>query len=154
MVWMIVLGDVVHSFSDGVAIGGAYAKSFYGGLGTTVAIVFHEIPHGVGDFAVMVTADLSYTRSFLLLSFVMGPMYLGMMIGATLSQLVDLTRLIFAITAGMFMFVALVEMLPRILESQPKEESKWKIPAFHSSGIFLGMLTMLGIAILEGKLSN
>ena len=50
VVWMIILGDAVHSFSDGVAIGGAYAKSFYGGLGTTVAIVFHEVPHGVGTF--------------------------------------------------------------------------------------------------------
>ena len=50
VVWMIILGDAVHSFSDGVAIGGAYAKSFYSGLGTTVAIVFHEVPHGVGTF--------------------------------------------------------------------------------------------------------
>ena len=42
------VGDAVHLFTDGIAIGGAYAKSFYGGLGTTVAIVCHEVPHCVG----------------------------------------------------------------------------------------------------------
>jgi hypothetical protein len=42
------IGDVIHSFTDGIAVGGAYAKSFYGGLGTTIAIVCHEVPHCVG----------------------------------------------------------------------------------------------------------
>ena len=48
MMFLRHIGDVVHLFTDGIAIGGAYAKSFYGGLGTTVAIVCHEVPHCVG----------------------------------------------------------------------------------------------------------
>ena len=41
-------GDAIHSFIEGIAIGGGYAKSFYGGVGTTIAIVCHEVPHCVG----------------------------------------------------------------------------------------------------------
>ena len=46
------LGDAVHFFTDGIAIGCAYAKSFYGGLGTTVAITCHEVPHCIGKLSI------------------------------------------------------------------------------------------------------
>lgn len=65
----------------------------------------------LGDFAVMVAAGLSISRSLVLLSIVLVPMYLGMILGATLGHVMDLTRFIFAVTAGMFLFISLVEMV-------------------------------------------
>lgn len=154
IIWMIVIGDAVHSFTDGIAIGGAYAKSFYGGLGTTVAIVCHEVPHCVGDFAVMVTTGLTYAKSLFLLTVVMLPMYLGMILGATLSQLMDLTRVIFAISAAMFLFISLTELLPGLLNSRSEGKNRRYLSVLHSVGILLGMIGMLVIAVTEGKLSS
>ena len=46
--WLIILGDAVHNFADGLALGAAIAQSIALGLGTMVALVFHEIPHELG----------------------------------------------------------------------------------------------------------
>ena len=52
--WMILIGDGVHNFMDGVAIGGVFSQPFpdglYGGIMTSIAILIHEIPHELGEF--------------------------------------------------------------------------------------------------------
>ena len=46
-------GDFIHNFTDGLAIGVSYVADFKMGLVTTLAMFFHEIPHEVGDFAIL-----------------------------------------------------------------------------------------------------
>lgn len=46
--WMVILGDGIHNFSDGLAIGAAYANSMTGGISTTIAVFCHELPHEIG----------------------------------------------------------------------------------------------------------
>lgn len=48
-----VTGDLIHNFTDGLAIGVSYVADFKTGLITTAAMFFHEIPHEVGDFAIL-----------------------------------------------------------------------------------------------------
>lgn len=48
-----MLGDLVHNFTDGLSIGVSYLVDFKMGLVTTMAMFFHEIPHEVGDFAIL-----------------------------------------------------------------------------------------------------
>ena len=48
LVWMILLGDAVHNFMDGVAIGTAFADDTLGGISTSIAIFCHEVPHELG----------------------------------------------------------------------------------------------------------
>ena len=47
--WMVILGDGIHNLSDGLAIGAAFAGSMSGGIGTTVAVMCHELPHEIGE---------------------------------------------------------------------------------------------------------
>ena len=65
----------------------------------------------LGDFGVMIKTGLTHEKSLLLITVVMLPVYAGMIMWATLSQLMDLTRLIFAITAAMFLFISLTELV-------------------------------------------
>ena len=44
----MVVGDAVHNFADGLALGAAISESLAIGLGTMLAITFHEIPHELG----------------------------------------------------------------------------------------------------------
>ncbi|XP_053155742.1 zinc transporter ZIP5 isoform X2 [Hemicordylus capensis] len=43
--WMVILGDGIHNFTDGLAIGAAFSDGLSGGLSTTVAVFCHELPH-------------------------------------------------------------------------------------------------------------
>ena len=46
--WLMVVGDAVHNFADGLALGAAISESLALGIGTMLAITFHEIPHELG----------------------------------------------------------------------------------------------------------
>jgi zinc transporter ZupT len=46
--WMVILGDGIHNFCDGLAIGAAFTNSITGGFSTSVAIFCHELPHEIG----------------------------------------------------------------------------------------------------------
>ena len=48
LIWMIVFGEVLHTATDGLAIGAAFSYSAADGLSTSLAVLFHEIPHAVG----------------------------------------------------------------------------------------------------------
>lgn len=47
--YVITLGDAVHNFADGLAVGAAFASSWKTGLATSLAVFCHELPHELGE---------------------------------------------------------------------------------------------------------
>jgi len=51
---LIICGDAIHNFSDGIALGASISQSLALGISTALAIVFHEIPHELGKVSSIV----------------------------------------------------------------------------------------------------
>ncbi|KAK2839521.1 hypothetical protein Q5P01_013261 [Channa striata] len=145
--WMVIMGDGMHNFSDGMAIGAAFSANLTGGISTSVAVFCHELPHELGDFAVLLKAGMTVKQAIVynLLSALMA--YVGMLIGTAVGQYThNVTNWIFAITAGMFLYVALVDMLPEMLHGDSEDHKRCQLGHFILQN--LGMLTGFGIMLL------
>jgi zinc and cadmium transporter len=62
--WMILIGDGLHNFTDGILIAAAFLADPSLGLVTGLAIIAHEIPQEIGDFIVLLNAGFSRTRAY------------------------------------------------------------------------------------------
>jgi len=62
--WMILLGDAMHNFTDGILIAAAFLANPELGIVTALAIVAHEIPQEIGDFIVLLNAGFSRLRAY------------------------------------------------------------------------------------------
>uniref|UniRef100_A0A6J0UX97 Zinc transporter ZIP10 n=1 Tax=Pogona vitticeps TaxID=103695 RepID=A0A6J0UX97_9SAUR len=155
--WMVIMGDGIHNFSDGLAIGAAFSAGLTGGISTSIAVFCHELPHELGDFAVLLKAGMTVKQAIVynLLSAMMA--YVGMLIGTAVGQYANnITLWIFAITAGMFLYVALVDMLPEMLHGDGDNEEHGYCPVgqfiLQNLGLVLGFAIMLVIALYEDKI--
>ncbi|XP_029450570.1 zinc transporter ZIP5 isoform X2 [Rhinatrema bivittatum] len=153
--WMVILGDGIHNFTDGLAIGAAFSGGISSGLGTTVAVFCHELPHELGDFAVLLQAGMPIRKVVLfnLVSAFLG--YLGMLVGTAVSQSsAKITSWVFAVTAGIFLYVALVDMLPEMLQQAKACSGKGQMRNFflRSLGFLLGVGIMVCIALFEEQM--
>ncbi|XP_040213017.1 zinc transporter ZIP10 [Rana temporaria] len=155
--WMVIMGDGMHNFSDGLAIGAAFSAGLTGGISTSVAVFCHELPHELGDFAVLLKAGMTVKQAIVynVLSAMMA--YIGMLIGTAVGQYANnITLWIFAVTAGMFLYVALVDMLPEMLHGDGENEEHGHCPVgqfiLQNLGLLLGFAIMLVIALYEDKI--
>ncbi|XP_032824595.1 zinc transporter ZIP5-like [Petromyzon marinus] len=151
--WMVIMGDGLHNFTDGLAIGAAFSSSVTVGLSTSIAVLCHEVPHELGDFAVLLRAGMSLRRAvfYNLLSALLG--YLGMAIGVAVGRhLRSFTLWIFALTAGCFLYVALVSMLPELRADGrgPKGLGRFLL---QNAGLLLGFAIMFLIALFEDSIA-
>ncbi|EHA98967.1 Zinc transporter ZIP10 [Heterocephalus glaber] len=155
--WMVIMGDGIHNFSDGLAIGAAFSAGLTGGISTSIAVFCHELPHELGDFAVLLKAGMTVKQAIVynLLSAMMA--YVGMLIGTAVGQYANnITLWIFAVTAGMFLYVALVDMLPEMLHGDGDSEEHGFCPVgqfvLQNLGLLFGFAIMLIIALYEDKI--
>jgi len=113
--YMNLAADAVHNFIDGMIIGGSYLVSPAVGFTTTVAIVFHEIPHELGNFFVLLHARFTVRKALLynLISAVFAILgsITALLIG---SQVAGFSRYIVPFAAGGFIYIAGSDLVPEL----------------------------------------
>ena len=110
---MIVVGDTVHNFVDGILIAAAFLQSPELGLITAIAIVAHEIPQEVGDFLVLLNSGYSRARAFAMnLLSSCGTVIGGVLGYFTLAGFEDWEPTLLGIVAASMIYVAVADLIP------------------------------------------
>ncbi|XP_067930175.1 zinc transporter ZIP6-like [Watersipora subatra] len=149
---MVVMGDRLHNFTDGLAIGAAFASSFSGGMSTSLAVLCHELPHELGDFAMLLKTGMSMKQAYMCNLMSASLQCLGVIIGVLIGNVTSATQWLFAFAGGIFLFVGLVDMLPEIKKNDNKRP--WKLLLLQNFGLICGFVCMLLIATFETDIAN
>lgn len=113
--YLVLLGDGLHNFIDGVVIAASFAASPELGIATTVAVTVHEVPKEIADFSILMSGGFDF-RTALLLNFATGLMaLLGPVVFFALEGAVT-HHLAWFMTgaAGMFIYVAGTDLIPQL----------------------------------------
>ena len=112
---LILIGDSVHNFLDGILIASAFLADFSLGIVTALAVIAHEIPQELGDFAILIKSGYSRSRALFynLLTSV------ALIIGATLawfwlSEFSNFIPYLLTFTAASFIYVAVSDLMPAL----------------------------------------
>ena len=110
---LIVVGDTIHNFVDGVLIAAAFLQSVELGVVTAVAIIAHEIPQEVGDFLILLHSGYTRVRALAMNLLSSTATVAGGVIGYFSLQLIDgLEPILLGVVAASMIYVAVADLIP------------------------------------------
>lgn len=139
---LIIIGDTVHNFLDGVVISATFLVSIPLGIVTTWAVFAHEIPQEIGDFGLMLHKGLS--RKMIIAVNILSAVValLGAIITYLLGNILEAYIPIFlALTAGFFIYIAASDLIPEI-----HYEKSRKFAVVKSLLLLLGVI-LIGVSV-------
>jgi len=110
---LILLGDAVHNFFDGIVIAASFLSAPTLGVSTALAVVAHEVPQEVGDFAILLHSGYGKGRAlgYNLLSSATTPAA-AVIAYFALSAIQPLVPYVLAISAASFLYIAMSDLVP------------------------------------------
>ena len=161
--YLNLIADFTHNITDGLALSSSFYASPTLGATTTVAVFFHEIPHEVGDFALLIQSGFS-KKAAMMSQFVTAlGAFLGTCLGIAVQELgksspddvkSGLTNaglagtglswgdMLLPFTAGTFLYVGTVAVIPELLETGPNkgEELRKTLKQFAAMALGAGIM--------------
>lgn len=115
---LILVGDGLHNFVDGVLIGAAFLTDIHLGVVTAIAVAAHEIPQEVGDFAILLHSGYSRAKALLYNVLTGATTVLGGLLAyAGLSDTQHLLPYVLAVAAASFIYIAVADLIPGLHRS-------------------------------------
>ena len=142
---MNLIGDGLHNLLDGMIIGASFLISPVVGVGTTIAVILHEIPQEIGDFGVLIHGGFSRTKALLLnflsaLTAIAGAV-IALLLGSVMQ---NATLFIAPFAAGVFIYIAGSDLIPELHKEDDALKSFIELIAF-----LIGILVMLALLLIE-----
>ncbi|OGM60722.1 hypothetical protein A2892_01615 [Candidatus Woesebacteria bacterium RIFCSPLOWO2_01_FULL_39_10b] len=118
---LVIVGDTIHNFIDGVAIAAAYLNDPAFGLIVALATFFHETPHEIGDFGVLISSGWSRSKTFIANALSASATFPGALFVFFFNQDINNSLgLLLAVSAGVFLYLGASDFLPEIGEEKNK----------------------------------
>jgi zinc and cadmium transporter len=137
--WMVLAGDGLHNFTDGIMIAAAFLADPALGILTGMAIVAHELPQEVGDFVVLLNSGYTRARAYLLNLLCSLMALIGGVLGYfTLDKAGNLVPYVLAFASAGFLYVAISHLMPQL---QRKDTLRDSLPQIGL--IAIGVLVVL-----------
>lgn len=142
---LVLFSDGLHNIMDGIIIGASFMISIPIGLATTLAVVLHEIPQEIGDFAVLIHSGYTKGRA-LWLNFLSALFaILGVVIAIALGETTEVFNAwLLPIAAGGFIYIALADLVPELQKSRSVKRSIKQLIM-----ILVGVGLMAALTLLE-----
>jgi zinc and cadmium transporter len=142
---LILFTDGFHNLIDGAIIGASFLISPHVGIATTIAVVLHEIPQEIGDFAVLIHAGYTKKRALWLNFLSALASVLGLAIVFAFGNIIDDVALWFIpIAAGGFIYIAVADLIPELHKTKNIQHSIMQLVI-----IMLGVFSMLALLLIE-----
>ena len=126
---LILLGDSIHNFVDGIAIAVAFTSSISLGITTSVAVIAHEVPQEIGDFAILLESGYSKHKALLFNMISSLTAVLGAVITYfLLPVLLSLVPYLLSISAASFIYIALADLIPGRRATGGLQSLLWELP--------------------------
>lgn len=136
---LLLFGDGLHNFIDGLSIAATFAVAFPLGLVTSVAVFVHEIPHELGDFGILL--HMGYKRGKVLGFNILTGVFaiMGAVIGYILQNRIEgVLPILLALTSANFIYLSLSDLLPEI-----HDKAKGRAAFIHTFTFFLGVIFII-----------
>ena len=142
---LLLFTDGFHNLIDGIIIGVSFLVSIPVGIATTLAVVLHEIPQEIGDFAVLIHSGYDKKRA-LWLNFLSALMAIvGVFFALIFGSIAEaFTLWILPIAAGGFIYIAVADLIPELHKTKVLKYSVLQLGT-----LLVGILTMIVLLLLE-----
>ncbi|MEO8605733.1 MAG: ZIP family metal transporter [bacterium] len=145
--YLILIGDTVHNFVDGVVIAATFLVDPALGIATTVAVAAHELPQEIADYGILLSSNFS-RASALWWNFLSGlASVLGALVCWQFQSFVEPhLAWVMAATAGMFIYIAASDLMPELHHTGPRDALRYTVL------FFVGVLLIAGLGlVIPGK---
>ncbi|MDO8474283.1 MAG: ZIP family metal transporter [bacterium] len=143
---LIIIGDTVHNFVDGIVIAATFLVDIQLGIVTTLAVAAHEIPAEIADFGLMLHKGLSKIKIILVNILSASAAFLGALITYFLGNVLEAyLPIALAATAGFFIYIAASDLIPEI-----HYEKRRGVALTKTALLFLGVIVIwLSLSFLK-----
>lgn len=126
--WAVIAGDSVHCFGDGLLIASAFIADMKLGVVAALAVLAHEVPHHMGDLAVLRTGGNDRRMALLKVTLAGSVTALGGLVGFLLvGALAEFLPFFLVVASSSFIYVALADLIPQLQKRLGAAETRMQL---------------------------
>ena len=145
---MVIVGDTFHNFVDGIIIAAAFLADVNLGIVTALAIIAHEIPQEVGDFAILLHSGYTKLRAFQMNLISSFATLVGGVLGYfVLQDMQALVPTLLALAASSMIYVAVADLIPGLHKRTQMRDTVQQVVL-----ICAGIATIALVSVVMGEL--
>ncbi len=138
---IVLVGDALHNFVDGVVIAAAFVTALPLGVATTLAVVAHELPQELGDFVILLDTGYRPGTAVALNTLSSATTPVGALLAyVALAQVRAAVPYLLALSAASFIYIAAADLIPGLHRPEARRNAGLQVAL-----IVAGVLTILGL---------